>query len=85
MIEWQEDLLGVTYSRRTDENVLQEIFDTMVYHWLGKRTPLPPDVIRPVYDHIQRLLHQTHSIQPNRFDALERHQARLSWYKVLQG
>ena len=63
--------------------MLQEIFDTMIQHWLGKPTPLSQDDIRLVYDHIQRLLRDTYSTQPNRFDAPETLQARLSWYEVL--
>ena len=84
MLDHQKNQLDVIYSKRTDENVLQEIFDIMSYRWLGKYTPLSPDVIRPVYDHIQRLLRQIDSIQRNRFDAPETLQARLSWYEVLQ-
>ena len=55
----------------------------MVYHWLGKPTPLSPDIIRPVYDYIQRLLREIRSTRSNRFEEPETLEARLSWYEVL--
>jgi len=84
MLDRQKNLLDVIYSKRTDENVLQGIFDTMSHRWLGQYTPLSSDVIRPVYDHIQRVLCQIDSIQRRRFDAPDTLQARLSWYEVPQ-
>ena len=82
ILAWQENFFEVIYSKRTEENVLQAIFDTMVDHWLGKPTPLSSDVIRPIDDYIHQLLREMHSTQPCHFDHRETLQPRLSWYEV---
>ena len=80
-VETGRDFFNVRYLQRSDENVLQEIYDKMVQSWLGQSTPLSQDVIRPVYEYVQQLISAT-SNQPHHFNDCETLGARLSWYEV---